>query len=183
MVKEADGFELAGVCDISEATVQAVGEEYGVPPAKRYLDPVVACRESGAELAVLVTLPQDHADGVALAFAAGQHVLCSKPLCESAEDVARIRDLVRAHPDRRFMVDQNARWSENSQAVRQAVQSGLVGRLGYITWEFEQAWVFGGWRDKMAEVMLADLSVHHFDLIRHITGLEAVEVYACSFNP
>ena len=183
MVKEAGGFELAGVCDTNEATVQAVGDEFGVRPARRYLDPAAACSESGADLTVLVTPPEDHADGVALAFDAGQNVLCSKPLCENVEDALRIRDLVREHASLRFMVDQNARWSESVEAVRQAVQSGLIGRLGYITWEFEQAWVFGGWRDRMAEVMLADLSVHHFDLIRYITGLEAVEVYAHSFNP
>ena len=183
MVHEAPEFTLAAVCDIDEATLNGVGEACGVPPAQRFLDPGDACQRSGAELALIVTLPRDHADHVACAFEGGLHVLCSKPLCESPADARKIRDLCRTHPHLRFMVDQNSRWTEQAEAVRRALRSGLLGRVGYITWVFEQAWRFGGWRDEMAEVLLADMSVHHFDLLRYVTGRDATEVYARSFNP
>ena len=194
IVREAPGFTLAAICRRDETLLQQAGDELGLPPAQCFVDPAEACRRSGAALTVLVTPPEDHADGVELAFSAGQlgvelafsagqHVICSKPLCESLEDSRHIRDLCRAHPNLRFVVDQPARWHGETEAIRQAVRSGLIGRLGYITWEFEQAVRFGGWRDEMAEVLLADMAVHHFDLMRHITGLDAVEVYARSFNP
>jgi len=183
MVKEASGFTLAAVCDIDEGMVQRAGEELGVPASQRFVDSDEACRHSGAELAVIVTPPARHADGIEMAFCAGQHVVCAKPLCDSVDDARRIRDLCRIHPALQFIVDQPARWNEHAESIREAVRSGLIGHVGYITWEFGQAWRFGGWRDEMAEVMLVDLSVHHFDLLRHITGLDAIEVYACSFNP
>lgn len=93
MVKEAAGFALAAVCDIDEGTVQRPGEELGLPPAQRFVDPGEACWRSGSELTVIVTPPARHADGIEMAFSAGQHVVCAKPLCDSVEDAGRIRDL------------------------------------------------------------------------------------------
>jgi len=146
MIHETPGFTLAAICDIDPKALERVGDEVGVPQEQRFLDTTTACQRSDTELVVIVTPPSDHAEGIAQAFDAGKHVLCSKPLCESAEDARRIHELCRTHPECRFMVDQNARWNESVETIRHALRSNRIGRVGYITWTFEMAFRFGGWR-------------------------------------
>ncbi len=40
-----------------------------------------------------------------------------------------------------------------------------------------------GWREQMPEPYLLDFAIHHFDMMRYVTGDEAVRVLAQSFRP
>jgi predicted dehydrogenase len=41
----------------------------------------------------------------------------------------------------------------------------------------------GAWREKMPEPFLLDFAIHHFDLMRYLTGDEMVRVIGLSFRP
>jgi predicted dehydrogenase len=84
------------------------------------------------------------------------------------------------------MVNQNYRWRPHVQALRRAVREGLVGRVGHIMFECRQQIrrkTVGAWRERMAEPFLLDFAIHHFDLIRYLTGDEARRVIGGSFRP
>jgi predicted dehydrogenase len=60
-----------------------------------------------------------------------------------------------------------------------------IGKLGMIRWEDagyrgESRW---GWRRFLQEIYLEDMSVHWFDTIRYITGMDIVQVKADTFMP
>jgi predicted dehydrogenase len=59
----------------------------------------------------------------------------------------------------------------------------VIGQIGYMEYEFRKAMKFGGWRDNYSEILLEDMSIHHFDIMRYLLGVEPTEVYAKSFNP
>jgi len=88
----------------------------------------------------------------------------------------------RAH-DRVLMVAQNRRWIPAVRAMRRAVSEGCLGPLATVNVDFYIGAHFGGFRTEMEHPLILDMAVHHFDLIRAITGLEPQRVYCKAYNP
>jgi predicted dehydrogenase len=78
----SDRFEIAAICDLSETTREAVGDEYGV--SKRF----ASWQELIAEPldAVFVLTSGSHAPAAIAAAQAGLHVLVEKPMCFSVAE-------------------------------------------------------------------------------------------------
>ncbi len=74
-----DEFEIAGLCDLSPKLLAALGEEYGVPADRRFVDFHDLVR-SDVE-AVIVCPSGSHAAPSIAAAEAGKHVLVEKPMC------------------------------------------------------------------------------------------------------
>jgi predicted dehydrogenase len=84
------------------------------------------------------------------------------------------------------MVDQNYRWRPQNQTLRQAVRDGKIGRVRSVGYEFRQTITRAttdAWREQMPHPYLHDMVVHHFDLVRAITGQECAEVFARGVRP
>ncbi len=79
-----DEFAIAGLCDLSPQLLAALGEEYGVPPERRFTD----YRElvNGDIDAVIVCPSGSHAAPSIAAAEAGKHVLVEKPMCTTVEE-------------------------------------------------------------------------------------------------
>jgi predicted dehydrogenase len=74
-----DAFEIAGLCDLSPKLLDVLGDEYGVPPERRFRDYRDLVR-SDVE-AVIVCPSGSHAAPSIAAARAGKHVLVEKPMC------------------------------------------------------------------------------------------------------
>lgn len=87
----ADEFVIGGLCDVSGHVLSVLGECYGVPERRRFLD----YRELAASdvEAVIVCNSGSHAPASIAAAAAGKHVLVEKPMCTTPEEG---RDMVAA---------------------------------------------------------------------------------------
>ena len=81
------------------------------------------------------------------------------------------------------MVSQSRRWDAKHDVVRRVVTGGRIGALTTINCDFYIGAHFGGFRDEMASPLILDMSIHHFDLARFMTGADPVAVYAKEFNP
>ncbi len=182
-VQDTPGFELAGLVDIDREILARVGEELGVPTDALFTDLATAQERARADIVVIAAPNQFHLPLTRQAFELGLHVICEKPLATSMAEALEIRQLCQQHPNLKFMVNQNYRWEPQVQAIRVAIAEGRIGTLGYIHWDFQRPSHFGGWREAMEEVLLEDMAIHHFDLIRYLSGLEPVRVYAHTFNP
>jgi predicted dehydrogenase len=75
----ADEFEIAGLADLSPGLVQALGQHYGVAPARRFTD-YHQLVQSEVE-AVIVCPTFSHAPAAIAAAEAGKHILVEKPMC------------------------------------------------------------------------------------------------------
>jgi predicted dehydrogenase len=137
--------------------------------------------------AVLITVPQAlHPEVILRALRAGRHVLCEKPLAVDMAGVRAVCEGMREHPGQVIMVNQNFRWRPHVQALRQGIRERLVGPIGHIMFECRQQIrrkTVGAWREKMAEPYLLDFAIHHFDLMRYLTGDEVTRVVGSSFRP
>lgn len=182
LIHDASKFELAGLIDIDSARLKQVGEQFGMPSATLFSNYDTALLSLDADAIVVATPPATHKAAVLAALDAGYHVLSEKPLAANMDEARKIAQAV-SNTQRKFMVSQNYRWQDSVEMVRQAIKEGRIGQTGYITCGFHKGIRFGGWREELTEVLLEDMSIHHFDLLRHITGRDCLYLYARSFRP
>ncbi|MFI1012778.1 Gfo/Idh/MocA family protein [Streptomyces sp. NPDC020965] len=89
-----DRFELTALSDLSPGLLEHLGEQYGVPPERRFTD-YRALLETDVD-AVLVLSGGSHAPQVIAAAQAGKHILVEKPLCFTLREADEIEAAVRA---------------------------------------------------------------------------------------
>ena len=91
LTRRSDLFEIAGLCDLNFAAVNALGDRFGISTEKRFSD--VEKMISSTELdAVLILNSGSHSDLVKLALQAGLEVFCEKPLVYTKRELEEIRE-------------------------------------------------------------------------------------------
>ncbi|WP_127125626.1 Gfo/Idh/MocA family protein [Georgenia sp. SYP-B2076] len=172
---------LAGRDDVTVAGTVSRHQE--VPGPRHYTDYRQAIAESDAD-AVLVTLPVHlHADAIVRSVQAGKHVLCEKPAVRSRQGLAAVLAAAEKRPDLVVMVAQNYRRRPWAIAMRSLLADGSLGAVGHIGLRFSQPELLEGGRTDMQNPLLEDMSIHHLDLLRYLTGSNAAEVYAREYRP
>ncbi len=178
--------EVAGVVAKHPDLLATVGEEFRVPPSRRFPTIEEGLEGSGAQ-AVVVALPEMvHKAAIVAALERGLHVLTEKPLAMDMTEAVAVVRAARQAKGAIVMVDQNYRWRPQTHTLRRAVLEGRIGRVLSAGHEFRQAIVrttTDGWREQMPHPYLHDMAVHHFDLLRACTGQECAEVVAVGVRP
>lgn len=129
--------------------------------------------------AVIVTLPvRLHAEAITRAIEAGMHVLVEKPLVGTRQDLAAVLSARSGRPEIQVVVSQNYRYRPWARRARQQITSGILGEVRHISIRFSKAEFLEGGRDQLQAPLLEDMCIHHLDLVRYLTGREAVEVFA-----
>jgi predicted dehydrogenase len=135
---------------------------------------------------VVVTLPLPlHVPVAREALLAGKHVVVEKPFAPSLQEA---RDLVElAEKSSRFlMVSQNYRFFSAPQAAYQFAREAWFGQLHTVQIDFRLNAVAEGYglrHQNLANPLLADMAVHHFDLMRMVTGEDPVELSCRAWVP
>jgi predicted dehydrogenase len=136
---------------------------------------------------VLATPPDTRDADLELACDRGLPLLVEKPLALELATASRyVERAERAGVP--LMIGLNFRYLHVTQRTRELLASGAVGRPEFARFTYER------WRDghrpginryplEMVHPMLWEQSIHHFDLLRFVYGLEPVSVYARTFNP
>jgi len=159
---------------------QAAREGFKLPGARVFSDYREALAESDVD-AVIVTLPIAlHLDCVRESIALGLSVLSEKPLVQSRAELVQLLDLVRG-ATAPVRVNQNYRLRPWVSAVRKSLPE--LGSLERVGIHFAQPEFVAGGRDRLANPLIADMSIHHMDLLRHLTGREAEVRSASASRP
>ncbi|HEY3060372.1 MAG TPA: Gfo/Idh/MocA family oxidoreductase [Chloroflexota bacterium] len=79
-----DLFEIAGLADLSPKLLEVIGDEYRVPPERRFLD-YHDLVQSDID-AVIVCPSSSHAAPSIAAAEAGKHILVEKPMCTTVRE-------------------------------------------------------------------------------------------------
>jgi predicted dehydrogenase len=169
--------------DREPAALDAAAASTGVPRERCFTDLDAALAANGADMALVVVPPSDHRPVAARCLEAGLPVLVEKPLAGTREDAVALVEAAR-RSGRELAVSQNYRYRPVIETARQVVASGRLGALGQARVEFRHHFDFRGtFRESMPHPLLLDMAVHHFDLIRFVTGLEPRSVAAWTWNP
>ena len=176
-------WQYAAVATRSSAAQRFAAERTGLA-AGRCTDTLAAALAAAPEAdAVLVTTPYfRHTDDVVTALRHGKHVLVEKPLTDNAADAERMRDAAAA-AGTTVMVGEDYRFRGGAIAMHRIVQSGEIGAPEVIDLQYFVSHRFpdGDWRNELRYPVLIENNTHQVDLLRYVTGCEAVAVTASTF--
>ncbi len=160
--------EVVALCDVNEARLQEVGDEYNIP--QRYTD----FNElfSGGEIeAVSVCLPNNlHMSISVAALDAGLHVLCEKPLAENSTAGRALVEAV-AKAGSKFMICFNRRYRPDVRWMKEMLDAGKLGQIYQVKAGWLRETGIPAWTDWFISKKVAgggpliDLGVHMLDSV------------------
>ncbi len=128
--------------------------------------------------AVLIFSPSPlHAEQIIAAARAGKHIFCEKPI---ALDPHRIKQALKAVAEEgvKLQVGFNRRFDPDFRRIKQAVDSGEIGRIYLIKITARDPAPPPMEYVKTSGGMFLDMTIHDFDMVRYLSGSEVEEVYA-----
>ncbi len=107
----------------------------------------------------------------------GKHIFCEKPI---DTDVSRIQEVINAVTDAgvKFQVGFNRRFDANFRAVKKAVMDGKIGDVHIVNITSRDPAPPSAEYARTSGGMFMDMTIHDFDMVRYLSGSEAVSVYA-----
>ena len=167
------GIDFARVFDVDASRAAALAEAHGVE-AGDDLDEIFS--DPAIDAVVVASSTNTHADLLKRAAAAGKAVFCEKPI-DLSLDVARDAAAAVEAAGIPVMMDFNRRWDPAYAAVHDAVRAGEVGEVELVSMTTRGPSLPPVSYLEVSGGQMRDQTVHFFDLLRWITGLEPVEVY------
>ncbi len=175
--KHSDTAELIALSDVNPGRVefyQKLIQELGAPGPVASFDPadLTAFIQANNIDRVVVTTPDyTHADYIVEALEAGADVVVEKPLTIDAEGCRRITRAVE-ETGRNVVVTFNYRYSPRNSALKEVIQSGVIGKVTSIDFSWVLDTVHGAdyfrrWHreKKNSGGLLIHKASHHFDLV------------------
>ena len=178
--------ELIACCDLDNAAAERVGREYAIPYYTDYRE-MLAKEQIEA---VHICLPHDlHTSVAQYALRQGVNVLCEKPMAIRYEDAVQTVALA-AERGLLYGIIFQCRYNNASQLVKNAVQSGRLGRIlsvsSTLTWARPDDYYAssdwkGTWEREGGGVVI-DQAIHSIDLVNWIVDDEIVDIRCAMFN-
>lgn len=182
ILSKNDLIEVIGVVEIIQENRDKASKILASKTIEYFDDYKEAFQQLSADIAVIITPPQTHKEIAHEALKHNLHVFMEKPIAHNVEDALELKKIAKNY-DKHVMISQNYRYRPSILALKEAIEKDLVGEIEYVEWDFRRASKFGGWRDHYEEIMLEDMSIHHFDLMRYLLKKKATTVYAKSMHP
>lgn len=175
--QHSDVAELVALSDVNPGRVdfyQDLIQELGAPAPVASFEPARLTefiQANGIERVIVTTPDYTHADYIVEALEAGSDVVVEKPLTIDVEGCRRITTAV-AETGRNVVVTFNYRYSPRNSALKEIIQSGVIGKVTSIDFSWVLDTVHGAdyfrrWhRDKKnSGGLLIHKASHHFDLV------------------
>ena len=185
---ECKHARLAGLVSGDAAKLRTVAAQHGIAPEACYdyagFDRI---RDNPAIEVVYVVLPNGlHRDAVMRAARAGKHVLCEKPMANTA---AEAREMVAAckAAQRTLMIAYRCQYERNNVELSRRARAGELGQVQLVDaintqnqgdpaqWRQDKALAGGG--------ALPDVGLYCLNTVRALLGEEPVEVSAAIHDP
>lgn len=177
-----DRVEVAGVVTGNPERHDWVINLSGIGRDRIYSDLGRALDELKPDLFLNVTPPGVHLATSMEAIRRRIPVLCEKPVAEGEEDALAL-ERAAVESGVPVAIGENYRFLEVAMRARELLASGAIGRIGNIDLYFARHHDMMGYHLALEHPMILDVGIHHLDLIRYLTGREAVEVFARSWAP
>lgn len=138
-----------------------------------------ALRDERTDVAVIVTPPARHLEGVLAALSAGKHVIVEKPALTRSADFDAV-ERASAAAGRSVLVAENYAYKPLAGELRRILREGRLGRLLFLHVNALKRQSADGWRADTAQVgggALLEGGIHWISLLAHL-GPEVREVRA-----
>ena len=176
--------EIAALVDINPDALKEAAQELGVPDDRCILRPDKAdggWAEVEADVVIDSTTQLHHHTNALQTFASGKHLVVVKPMSNEWWSGAAMVNEAEVQ-GRKMVVAQQLRFHPVIMKIREMVQSGALGQVGYI----HQDAFFGrsGYSGSYPQLypLLVQGSIHFFDYLRWVLDQEPVSVWADCWN-
>ncbi len=173
--EKVDGLEVVAAHDIRAERLEAA-EKAGLK-AYETLEAILSDKE--IDIITVATPNNFHKNLTIAALRAGKHVVCEKPVTMDAAELEEII-AVSKETGKVFSVHQNRRWDKDYRIVREAVNTGLVGKPFYIENRVQgSGGVLHGWRGAKINGggMLYDWGIHLIDQVMWLVKSPVKELF------
>lgn len=174
----------AALVDVDEAALASARQRTGLPTDRCFSSLAEALARVEADIVLCVVPPAHHEAVIVPALEAGLHVLSEKPIADTLAATHRV--LATARRARGSLtIAQKGRYHAWVRRFREEIQRGSIGRLNHLTLHYRAPlfrWGASGFRHRMDDPLLVEMSIHHFDLIRALLGRDALDVTGRSWN-
>ena len=121
--------EAVGICDVDEATLGRIGDQYGIQQRHKDLREVIASRDYDA-VNLFTPIPQ-HADQAVATMEAGKACASAVPMATTLEDCRRIIDACR-RTGRTYMMMETSLANDEFWHVHRLHEMGRFGRIQFL---------------------------------------------------
>jgi predicted dehydrogenase len=174
------------IVDADAASLAAAQEKLDLPTDQCFTDLRTAFDRVEADAVLITAAVAAHAPLAVQALRAGKHVLVEKPFAPTVAEARQVADIA-DEAGRTVMVSQNYRFFPAARAAAGLVAKEYVGPLGHVRVDFRKwanAAPVGAHRHyQLIHPLLYDMAIHHFDLMRMVTGQDPVKVFAQVTDP
>ena len=155
------------VCsDTVAAKAVAVAERF---EARSSTEPLSVIHDDDVDTVVITSPLPSRVEYILAAIEAGKHVFCETPLCQTADEAARIFEAAQS-ADAKVFVGNTTRYSRPYQTLVAQIESGAIGTPGF-------AKTYRGDVLAPGKDIIFDLLIHDFDWLASILG--PVETIFC----
>ena len=159
------GYNVVALCDLYEDKARNQQAHY-YPEADIFTDYHDLLRRDDIEVVDIATHPPERAPIIEDALLARKHVLSQKPFVLDLDFGERMADLA----DRQgvqLAVNQNGRWAPHFAYLREAVRSGLLGKLtsANLAVHWDHSWIINSPFNDIPDLVLYDFAIHWFDIL------------------
>jgi len=177
-----DALSVVGLVDLDLNVARALADEFNLGPVITGTDLREVLEKTRADIVFDIVIPAARHSVVRTALAYGCHVLSEKPMSSSMSEAADLIEAAKA-AGKIHSVVQNRRFISGVRRMRRFVESGAIGDITAIHCDFFIGPHFGGFREKMDNVLLLDMAIHTFDAARYVSGKLPLSVYCLETNP
>ncbi|NMA98373.1 MAG: Gfo/Idh/MocA family oxidoreductase [Phyllobacteriaceae bacterium] len=183
VIPKVPNVEMVGFVDTNPDAAARVQTELGIDPKLCFTSLDDAASRAGASLALCTLRTEAHYPVVKRCLELGYHVLVEKPFTTTIAQGKELVALAKAQ-GKLLMVSQNYRHQPAPIAAANLVASGKFGPMSMVSVDFRRHGPTQGYRYwDMPDPLLADMSIHHFDLMRFVLGDEPKRLSARTWNP
>ena len=182
-----DRVEIAGLVDVNKEVLGDRGGRLGLNDDQLFTDYEEACAKVKADFCGIATPPQFHSPAAIAAMDAGMAVICEKPIADTLE-AAKAMAAKAVETGLPCAIIQNYRYAPNKQELVRIREEGRLGRLQHIVGRYAcdyrkyESWG-KAWRHAMDFGLLFEGSVHHFDMLRFLSGGDCEVFQGFGWNP
>jgi predicted dehydrogenase len=165
----AAGYQIAAIASRTEAHAQAVAERHGIETVhagwRELLD------DERVEVVDIAFPPDQQLEIVEAACGKGhvKGILVQKPIAANYAEACRAVEAC-ANSNKILAVNQNMRYDQSMRALKTALDRGYLGEPVLATIEMRAIPHWQTFLEGTDRLTLANMSVHHLDVFRHLFG-------------
>ena len=178
------GFEVAAIANRTRTKAEEKRDQF-YPDALVFEDYREMLEIEDIEVVDVTPHPADRLPILRESLEAGKHVLSQKPFVLDLDEGEKLVALAQ-EKNLNIAINQNGRWAPHFSYLRNAIASGLIGRVTSVDFslQWDQTWIKGipGF-ENIRHMVLFDFAVHWFDITCSLmTGQKPSKVFASAVH-